>query len=225
MPAQSGLFDSFDNLDQIAVLDITRWFKVVPNQVAVENYLANKILYPQILPLTKADLETDLAILREALAANAPKNLKGAGSFLGDNTFLNVTLRKILIPSKFLRFVPNLTTLIWAFVDAFLLERKRKDFFGDLWTIILTGEIDETVGSVLLPQFTDKNGILELQLGNQSYKVLSGSLMVIPCPSSRCQIVYKFNKGKILGKAESSVEVYGGRIGLFIDARNKKNEH
>lgn len=222
MPVQSGLFDSFDNLDQIAVLDITRWFKVVPNQVAVENYLANKILYPQTLPLTKADLETDLAILREALRANAPKNLKDASPLLGDNTFLNVTLRKILIPSRFLRFIPNLTTLIWAFIDAFLLERKRKDFFGDLWTIILTGEIDETVGSVLLPQFTDKNGILELQLGNQSYKVPCGSLMVIPCPSSRCLIAYKFNKGKILGKEASSVEVYGGRIGLFIDARNQK---
>lgn len=216
------MFDSFDNLDQIAVEDIARWLKGAPNEVALENYLANKILYPQTLPLTKADLELDLAILREALRQNAPKNLKGAGPFLGDNTFLNVMLRKILIPSNFLRFVPNMTTLIWAFVDAFLLERKREDFFEDLWTIILTGEIDETVGSVLLPQFMDRNGVLELQLGNQSYKVRPGSLMVIPCPANRCQIAYKFNKGKILGKEESAIEVYGGRVGLFIDARNQK---
>ncbi len=216
------MFDSFDNLDQIAVEDIARWLKAAPNEVALENYLANKILYPQTLPLTKTDLELDLAILREALRQNAPKNLKGAGPFLGDNTFLNVMLRKILIPSNFLRFIPNMTTLIWAFVDAFLLERKREDFFEDLWTIILTGEIDETVGSVLLPQFSDRNGVLELQLGNQSYKVRSGSLMVIPCPANRCQIAYKFNKGKILGKEESAIEVYGGRVGLFIDARNQK---
>lgn len=222
MSATTGFFDSFDNLDQIAVSDITRWLKVVPNETAVENYLANKILYPQTLSLTKADFELDLAILREALRTNGPKNLKREGSLLGDSTFLNVTLRKILIPSKLLRFVPNLTTLVWVFVDAFLLERKKRDFFEDLWTIILTGEIDEIVGSVLLPQFIDRNGVLELRLENQSYKVRWGSLMVIPCPPNRCRIAYKFNKGKILGKQESAIELYGGRIGLFIDARNKK---
>lgn len=221
MSVQSGLFDSFDNLDQIATFDIARWLKTAPNETVLENYLANKILYPQTLPLTRADLELDLAILREALRQNAPRNLKES-PFLGDNTFLNVTMRKILIPSNFLPFVPNLTTLIWAFVDAFLLERKKEDFFEDLWTIVLTGEIDETVGSVLLPQFSDRNGVLEVRLGNQFYKVRSGSLMVIPCPASRCQIAYKFNKGKMLGQEESAIEVYGGRVGLFIDARNQK---
>ncbi len=222
MSVQNGLFDSFDNLDQIAVLDIARWLKNAPNEVVLENYLANKILYPQTLPLTKEDAELDLAILREALRANGPKNLAKTGSFLGDNTFLNVTLRKILIPSRFLRFVPSLTALIWAFIDAFLLERERKDFFEDLWTITLTGEIDEVVGSILLPQFSDRSGMLELKQGSQSYKIRFGSLMIIPCPLNRCQIVYKFNKGKILGKQESAVEVYGGRVGLFIDARDKK---
>lgn len=222
MPVQNGLFDSFDNLDQIAVLDIARWLKIAPNEVVLANYLANKILYPQTLPLTKADLELDLAILREALRANGPKNLKREGSLLGGNTFLNITLRKILIPSKFLRFVPNLTTLIWVFIDAFLLDRERKDFFEDLWTIVLIDEIDEVVGSVILPQFSSSGGSLTLQLGQQSYKIPEGSLTVIPCPQNRCRVSYKFNKGKILGKEEADLEVYGGRVGLVIDGRRPR---
>lgn len=216
----SGLFDSFDNLDQIQLEDIARWLKVTPNMVQLENYLANKILYPQSVPLTQADMEVDLAILREALRINGPKSSNNA--LLGDNTFLNITLRKILIPTRFLPFLPSMTAIVWAFVDAFLLNRKKEDYFEDLWTVVLTGEIDEIVGSVLLPQFNDNNAVMELKLENESYKIRPGSLMVIPCKLSRCQIGFKFKGGKVLGKEESDLEIYGGRLGLMIDGRSVK---
>ena len=217
MPKVSGLFDSFDNLDQIALEDIARWLKVTPNMTQLENYLANKILYPQSVPLSRSDSEVDLAILREALRINGPKSPGNA--LLGDNAFLNITLRKILIPARFLPFVPGMRALVWAFVDAFLLDRKEEDYFQDLWTVVLTGEVDEIVGSVLLPQFSDNNAVMELMLEKQLYKVRPGSLMVIPCPSSRCEIGFKFKGGKLLGKQESAFEIYGGRLGLMIDGR------
>lgn len=219
MPALSGLFDSFDNLDQIALEDIARWLKVSPNPTQLENYLANRILYPQTVPLTRDDMEIDLAILREALRINGPTDPSSSNSLLGDNPFLNITLRKILIPQKFLNSVPSLSTLIWVFVDAFLLDRRRQDWFEDLWTVVVTDDIDETVGSILLPQFSSPHAVMELKVGGKEYKIHPGSLTVVPCPPSRCEVAFKFNQGKILGKKEIAVEVYGGRLGLMIDGR------
>lgn len=218
MSALTGLFDSFDNLDQLNLSDIARWLKPTPNEVNLENYLANKILYPQTLPLSKADLQIDLAILREALRASVPET-KVKSPLWGDNAFLNTTLRKILIPARFLNFVPNLTSLVWAFIDAFLLDRQGQDYFSDLWTIVLTDELDEVVGSLLLPRFEGRGGFLNLKLGNQSYKIPQGSLTVIPCPANRCRIACGFKQGKILGKEQVDLEVYGGRLGLVIDGR------
>lgn len=218
MAKPSGLFDSFDNLDQIQIESLIFWLKKVPSSNQLENYLANKILYPQTLPLTDFDIRVDLAILREALRINGPKSGQKAGPLLGDNSFLNVTLRKIIIPERFLQFLPDLSTLTWAFVDGLLLNRRKEDWFEDLWTVILADDIDEVVGSVIIPEFS-KGGSLDLNLLGKNYKIKAGGLTVLPCNKDRCQVDYKINHGKILGKKESMVEVYGGRLGLIIDGR------
>lgn len=221
MAKLSGLFDSFDNLDQIDINDLISWLKPAPNPIQLENYLANKILYPQALPLTAQDCQIDLAILREALRLNGPKPADEGGPLLGDNPFLNIALRKILIPEKFLRSVPDLTVLTWAFVDGLLLHRKSKDIFEDLWTVVLTDDTDEVVGSVIIAQFAGASDSLDMNVLGKDIRIKAGSLVVLPCPKDRCEISYKFAAGKLLGKKEAALEVYGGRLGLLIDGRNR----
>jgi len=215
-----GLFDSFDNLDQINIADIARWLKPVPNEIQLENYLANRVLYPQIVPTTALDMKIDLAILREALKINGPKLSQNQNSLLGDNPFLNITLRKVLIPERFISFVPDLVSLTWGFVDAFLIDRQRKDYFEDLWTVTLINQSDEIIGSIILPQFKDKQGSMDLKLEGKTYQIKSGSLTVIPCLKGRCEISYILTGGKILGKNEAALEISGGRLGLMIDGRS-----
>lgn len=217
----SGLFESFDNLDKISPEAVASWLKSAPALIQLENYLANKILYPSTLPLTKLDSEIDLAILRELLKLNGPKIENKKNVLLGDNPFLNITLRKILIPERFLHFVPDLKSLTWAFIDALLLNRQKEDWFEDLWTIVLTDAADDQVGSVLLPQFEGSSSIMELSLLGKDYKIRPGVLVVIPCPKDRCEISYKLVKGKILGKEMSAIEVSGGKLGLVIDGRGR----
>ena len=220
MAKLSGLFDSFDNLDKIDVNAISAWLKNPPQIVQLENYLANRILYPQTIPLTEYDMKIDLGILREVLKLNGPRSAGlSSNALLGDNPFLNITLRKILIPERFLLFVPDLVTLTWVFVDALLSERKKQDFFWDLWTIVLTDDIDEIVGSVILPQFVDRNGEMDLSVLGKNYQIQPGGLMIVPCPKDRCEISYKLKKGKILGKSENALEIFGGKLGLMIDGR------
>lgn len=219
MPNLNGLFDSFDNLDQIEAENLIFWLKNVPSSIYLENYLATRILYPQTLPLTEADLLIDLAILREALRLNGPKQGQKEGEMLGGNSFLNITLRKIIIPESFLTYIPNLIQLTWAFVDGLLLNRKKEDQFQDLWTVVIADDIDEVIGTILLPRFEGMRDSMKLNVLGKDYRIKAGSLVTLPCNKDKCQIAYKFNQGKILGKQESAVEVYGGKLGLMIDGR------
>ncbi len=220
----SGLFDSFDNLDEIAIESISRWIKPIPQEIQLENYIANRILYPQTVAITALDMQIDLAILREAIRLNGPKK-NAKDIFLGNNAFLNINLRKLMIPDKFLNFVPDLATLVWVFIDALLLDKNRVDVFEDLWTVVLTDEVDEIVGSLLLPRIESGTAEIEVSVMNQNYKIKAGSLMIIPCEPSRCQISYKLREGQVLGKAEASLEVYGGKLGLVVDVRKKDAKH
>ncbi len=220
MPKLAGLFDSFDNLDQLDISSLNSWLKNPPQTIQLENYLANKILYPEAIPMTEYDMKIDLAILREALRMNGPKLAgQNTNSLLGGNPFLNITLRKILIPERFLRYVPDLASLTWAFVDGLLGNRKKEDWFEDLWTIVLVDDVDEVVGSIILPQFADKSSEMELSISGNSYKIRPGNLSIVPCQKDRCEIGYKVRNGKILGKAESALQVYGGKLGILVDGR------
>lgn len=216
-----GLFDSFDNLNQISAEAVASWLKNAPELTYLANYLANRILYPQALPQTEYQMQIDLAILREALKLNSPPpDSQKTNPLLGGNPFLNVTLRKVLIPVKFLNLAPDLISLVWVFIDALLLNRKKEDWFGDLWTVVLTDDTDEVIGSIILPQFGQK-GVMELILMDKKYKILRGSLTAISCLRDRCQITYKLQDGSILGKTEDTLEVSGGKLGLIIDGRSK----
>ena len=212
------MFDVFDNLDTISAEAIASWLKPVPQLTQIENYLANKILYPGTLPQTEYEMQMDLGILREVLKINAPKS---PNALLGNNPFINSTLRKIIIPAKFLNFVPNLKILAWIFIDAFLRERQEKDFFTDLWTIVLADDADETVGSLILPEFDESFGVMNLTVLGREYEIRPGSLNIIPCLKERCEILYKIRSGKVLGKSENAVEVSGGKLGLLVDGRKR----
>ena len=225
MPKILGLFDSFDNLDSISVDSLAIFLKSVSvniSTIQLENYLANRILYPQTLPLTEIDMKIDLGILREVLRIYGPKfSDKFSKPLLGDNPFINITLRKIIIPRKFLYFIPNLTNLSWAFVDGLLLDRKKEDWFEDLWTVVLSDDNEETVGSVILPQFNSGDDIMELFLLGKSYKIRPGSLTLVSCNKERCEIAYKLSNGMLLGKKENAVEISGGKLGVLVDGRIK----
>ncbi len=209
MPESVGLFDSFENLDQIGVDSLIPWLKNPPSAIQMENYLANKVLYPNTLPLTKDDLKLDLVILREVLSKIGPKS----------NPYLNISLRKIIIPERFLHYVSDLAGLTWAFVDGLLLNKRREEWYKDLWTVVIDNNIEIIIGSILLPDFGSSADSMNISILGQDYQIAQGSLIIIPCQSTRCEVAYKFSEGKLLGKKDSAVEVYGGELGLMIDGR------
>lgn len=206
MPISARLFDNFDHLESISLETVAAQLKPVPQLINLENYLANRILYPQTVPQTAYDMQIDLAILREAVKIN----------FLNLEQKLNT--RKLLIPANLLNFVPNLANLVGIFIDALLLNRQKQDLLQDLWTIILVDHSDEVFGSVLLPQL-GSGGAIDINVLGKTYEVKQGQVVILSCPTDRCEIGYKIKNGQALGKAENAVEVAGGRLGLVIDGR------
>lgn len=221
MPEFVGLFDRFINLDQIKIEDVIRWLSPVPQQIPLENYIANRILYPQAVPISFSEVKIDLAILREALRLNTSYNPKDKNQFLGNSPFINITLRKIIIPVSFLEFIPDVVSLVWAFIDGLLLEHSKKDCFEDLWTISISNETEDVIGSILLPQFTSTQGLMEIKLEGKTCNIKAEALSILPCPKERYQIDFNLKMGKFLGKSKGQVELSGGKVGLIIDARSK----
>ncbi len=192
----SGVFDKFKDLDQIPIDEILKWINPAPNRIVLENYLAGRIIFPQTVAVSKQDLKWDLAILREALKKNA--------------NLVSKISRKIFIPDEYLARFPNLSELIWVFIDAF----KPKD----IWTVIQKGAKFNTIGSVIVPSSGGKVEV-EIIIDGKNTKIAAGNLTVIPCQKHRCQISFTVKNGHILGKVKGVVEIFGGRAGVIVDTR------
>lgn len=206
MPKVSGIFDSFDNLDTIPTEDISQWLKVQPDQKYLENYIANRIIYPQVAPVSEGDIDIDLALLREALKRTPVFYKQSLPSKDG-----RPKDKKIFIPDTFTKRFPNLAKLAWAFIDAYSPK--------EITTLVLVSDSkDEVIGSLINPKI-EKSGFFEIKVEENKFKVKTGSLMVIPCNLSHCHLDFRSKNAKILGKGEITFEVPGGKLGIVIDGR------
>lgn len=206
MPKVTGVFDAIDNLDLISAEDIAKWIKNPPQSVILENYIANRILYPQAIAVSTEDLELDLSLLREALKK--------------DKSYFSLESRKVIIPDILISRIPNLAKLVWVFIDAYLLDLNEKTR-PEIWTVIMRhDDIDETLGTIIAPHFKGRGAIeIKLEGSKQSIVAKQGGLMVIPCLKSHCKLEFKLSSGEILAQKMGSVEVFGGKLGIVIEGR------
>ena len=169
----------------------------------MQNAIANRILYPQTIPVTLEEMQIDLSIMREALKKN--------------KSFISKSDRKIFIPDSFLYRIPDLAKLVWVFIDAYILDQEISEN-APVWTVVLRGGKDEIVGSVILPKMLSGD-IMEVTLEGKKIVAKKGGLTLIPCTENKCKMQFKLKLGSVLGKREGIVEVSGGRLGLLIDGR------
>src|SRR3989344_6955171 len=179
MPKVSGFFDNFDNLDEIRGQDISKWLSLTQDNTSLDNFIANRILYSSAVPVSVDDIKTDLALLREVLRRNA-----GHGS----------KTRRITIPTAFLHRFPDLVQLVWAFTDALALTAT--ELGPNVWTVILKSDVmEESAGTVIKPEFFDRDGLMEVQIDDKKQVVKQGSIVVIPCTKKLCQVNFKLKHG------------------------------
>lgn len=206
MPKITGIFDLFDNLESIPIEDIARWIKPVPNPIALENFVANRILYPQALALSLQDMSIDMAILREGLSRN--------------RIFFDEKTHKIIIPESFNNRAPSLAQLAWVFIDAYLIGWVPKNPGQNIFTVLLrSDDRDQPIGSVILPEFSNGQGVVDITVNDKKFQVKQGGLTAIPCNLNHCIINYQVTQGNILGVPEGSIQIAGGLLGVIVDGR------
>lgn len=194
MPKLTGIFSSFPDIDQIPAEDISLWLKPSPGVALIENYLGNKILYPQTIPVTQTDLAMELAILREVIKRHPQSFQKNGKSFI--------------ISSTLLERIPDLYQLALALVD--VLKPKHA-------VAVMAGV--EVVGSVIRPQCQSAGAEFSLEVEKETFRFKAGSVTKLKCLPSRCHINFKGQGAKLFGKNEVNFEVAGGSLGLLVDGR------
>ncbi len=188
MPKVTGIFDSFENLDEISAQDLG----------IDENYLANRVLYPQVVPTSAKELASDLLILKEALKRNP--------------VFFKSQQKKIFIPEAFIEFIPDLKTLAFTFIEVFGLK-------GLVTFIVTRSGRDVPIGTLVTVYCKGQKEPLHFEVEGQNFRVKPGTLTVLPCKREHCHVSFKATDAKLMGKSEILFEAAGGELGLIIDGR------
>lgn len=195
MPKLSGVFDQFTDLDKIASEDVNRWLKVKIEEHALDNFIANRIYYPQTISVTAKEMEIDLAILKEAIRK-------------GDKKFYNLSSSKIVISEEFLvRFYP-LHQLVACFIDGFegILKEVTEVYIQYLGVKTL-------VGSILTPSTLSEKNPVNIKVGNLLYPLKLNALTLLPIKDKALKVFIEQGKELV---------VDGGSLGIFIDLRKRR---
>ncbi len=205
MSKLTGVFESFHDLELIPSQNILHWINSRPNPITIENFVANRVLYPQAVPESTNELDLDMAILREAIRMS--------------HEFVDLKSLKIYIPEHFFARIPDLGKLTWIFIDAYLTGWNEKNPGKNVWTIVLKrAEGEEVLGSVIMPEFNSRDSFMRLTVKNKSIQVKKGQLSVVPC-DTECKFNFSVNNGSVLGVKQGLMHVPGGKLGLMIDGR------
>jgi len=186
MPKVTGIFDIFKNLDKIPLESPTD-----------ENYLANRIIYPQAVPVTLIEQKQTLKILLEALKFN--------------QIFYKVNQKKIFIPEIFLT-VADIKKIVLLFIEAYSPK-------GEVTFVLTKSNGDEVLGSLIIVDCDGEDDILLFEVDGKNFQVKPGNLTILPCQGAQCHVKFSAKHAKILDKNDSIFEIPGGSLGLVIDGR------
>lgn len=199
-----GVFDYFPLLNKIPIDEIAKRLPSGTNVKLIENYIANRILYPQAIPTHPDELKIDLKLLTVALSFHPEK-------------FYDSNSKKIYIPQDFTFYLGSLREVAQAFLDAFKLS--------EITTIYMVGFVRKVLGTYIQPTKHESSGQLTIWisqppwLNQQKYQLKLGALDQFPASSEKVDIKFESSVVTLLGKNTIELEVYGGNLGLIVDLR------
>lgn len=192
MPALTGIFATLPGIENIPPEGIQKWVKIRLSAHAIENFLANRIMYPQTIPVTEEDKAIDQAILQEYINTNQAY-------------FYNPLSHRLLIPSELIARFKPLDQLLMVFCSLLNLS-------GVIPLFIIEENTLQNEGSILVPQISSQSAKLTVVLNGSSQSLEIGKFYHFQVPDQR-------NRVK-LGD-ENEMVVAGGKAGITIDLRKR----
>lgn len=193
MPKLSGVFDTFIDLEKVPIDRVIAHLKFKLEAHILENFIANRIIYPQTIPTKLQEMEIDIAILRSYIE-------------MFPSYFYDSQQQLMLIPKECLNRFGKLLPLITIFIESLNLSGVNQIAFGAKQSNDIAGSL---IGVELPPSL---NSVDILILG-KSYRIKKGTISNIPYVGKKIPV-------KVDGLKE--VLVSGGEAGVFFDLREKK---
>jgi hypothetical protein len=194
LPKLSGIFEQFRYIDQIPPSDILKWVQNKVETHSLENFIANRIIYPQTVPTTKLELEIDMAIFREAVKRQS-------------DVFYILSKKRIIIPEEFEFRFGNPENLVKCLVQALSLD-------GVTQIYIKRQVSNDLIGSVVSLSNLPQAPVINVSINNQVLGVKNWHVNILPFRDKH--LIVKFD-------GISEYVASGGSLGLILDlAHNPK---
>lgn len=202
MPKLKGLTSLLPPMDNMPTEDMRAWLKRRDTPQILENELGNRLLYPFSVPVSSESMMLDLAIIRESLKIEPQK-------------YFSRNFGRLYIPDQLIPFFPNLQNLVWIFIDVL-------NPIG-LVTVYAKSEQmgSKNLGTIITPIILGSSGAVDLSIDGRQFRIKFGSMVTIPTEGRRVVIKFESKNATLQGKNTLSAEVFGGPLGLMIDARIK----
>ncbi len=196
MPKLQGVFDRFADLDKVNAQDLAKWLKSKGEVSFLENFLGNKLLYPQTVSVKKTDFNIDVAIFLEAVR-------------LSPGSLYDQKGKKIIIPVDIVKRFPPLTILVDSLIHVLSLPEGQT-------TVFLKTEDKklEILGTVVRPPAHILKENLKVILGTQVIQARVGTILRIAATAKALQL--NIDTYGPLG-------VSGGGLGVVLDLRGAEN--
>lgn len=192
MPKLSGIFVDLPEIDKIPISDIHQWVKTRGQIQSLEDFIGNRVLYPQTVAMTVADLEVDLAILAESVRRNP------------EIVYDKVSKKLNITESMAMRF-PPLQKLIMV------LSRVIK-FETMVTPIVVVGQkTSKLVGSLVAPPQDALKVQTSMTVEGKDFSPKLGSVSVIHSQNKNINIQIG-NLGGIVASC--------GQLGVLVDLRS-----
>jgi hypothetical protein len=248
---QFGLGRNLDELlNYVRLPEITRWLTQSVSESYIQEYIANKSIYPASLPATLEDLAVEQALTRQLLNSAVKQTFQGTPHQIASSgPGLLPWLEPIVATGSVLSQAPTLAQSMLMLLDGLqptgvttivLDQNHLASALGaaaatnpilavqvlDSNTFLYLGTVISPVGNarpgtpILTVKMTYDNG------HETRVDVKQGSLEVLPLPIGQTahvhlQPLHRFDVGMGAPGRSGKLNVHGGALGLVIDARGR----
>ena len=190
MPKLTGIFSDLKDLDKLPVEEVESLLKGKIEPHRVDNFIGNRLLYPQTISDSKWDLEFDYSLLRAYLKSHP-------------EFFYDLNTKKIVISVDIIKRLPPVLRLVTLIVDAIAP-------MGATTVLAKDDGKTEVLGTVIKLGFLPADPQVSVVVDEKVFTLKIGGISRITTDKKQLKVT--------LGVQETFT-VAGGEIGLIFDLR------
>jgi hypothetical protein len=190
MTALTGIFATLPGIENIPPEGVQKWVKNRLGDHAIENYVANRITYPQTIAISPEEKQIDQAIIQEYIARNPA-------------LFYNPLTHKLNIPQGITHYIQPVQDLMLILSSLLKLSQITPVFISD-------GSSVKVEGSIIVPNPPSSEPKINVSFNGKMQTLEKSRFYHFPIADQHI----KFKIGN-----ENEILISGGTLGVSLDLR------